>query len=79
MARCSVCGTEVIMIRTKGGRDMPADTRKVYFTLGGQETFITKEGEVLKGTRTALRARPAKTGYVPHYAVCPGKKTEEAE
>lgn len=71
MAKCSSCGAEIIWIKTKAGRTMPVNPEKIWFTEGGQETFITKEGRVVRGERSALRAHPAQTGYISHFATCP--------
>ena len=71
MAKCRSCGEEIMWIKTKAGRSMPVNMERIWFTEGGDETFVTREGKVIRGTRTALRARPAMAGFISHFATCP--------
>lgn len=72
MSKCRNCGADLMWVRTKAGRNMPCNTEKVFFIKGGPETFVTEKGDIVTGTRTAIRVAPAVIGHVPHYTTCPG-------
>lgn len=71
--KCKTCGAPIVFIGTPGGKYMPCDDCVVYYkqSNNGNETFITPNGETIKGER----ANPQKenvTGiaYVPQWATC---------
>ncbi len=70
MARCKSCGAEIDWVTMpKSGKKMPVDVPAVRFTAGGNETFVTRDGEVVRGTRTDWAGGQA--GWIPHFATCP--------
>lgn len=79
MAVCKYCGAWIDWIRTPAGKYMPVGPRPVLIMPDrGAETFITDEGEIVRGQRTLPGAVGGRNiaAYVPHWAHCParGKK-----
>ncbi len=71
--KCRACGASIVFIGTPGGKSMPCDDYTVYYkqTPDGKETFITPNGETVKGERSNPQNEDV-TGiaYVPHWATC---------
>lgn len=69
MARCKACGKEILWIKMKSGKAMPVDPEPYRFCkVVGEytDTFITKDGETVKGIPSVTM-----TGYISHFATCP--------
>lgn len=71
--KCKACGAPIVFIGTLGGKSMPCDDYTVYYkqTPDGKETFITPNGETVKGERSNPQKEDV-TGiaYIPHWATC---------
>lgn len=66
---CRGCGRQILWTRTKGGKSMPCDPELIRFNVcGGNETFVTADGEVKRGMR---RRDGEREGYISHFATCP--------
>lgn len=76
MAICKYCGAWIDWIRTKKGKSMPVESTPVVIVPDrGTETFITDEGEILKGVRTPAGPVGGNlVAYVPHWARCSDRK-----
>lgn len=77
MAWCKYCGARIDWIRTPKGKYMPVEYMPVMVMPDrGEETFVTDEGEVIRGKQTL----PGAVGggniaaYIPHWAGCSGRK-----
>lgn len=72
--KCRACGASIVFIGTLGGKSMPCDDYTVYYkqTPDGKETFITPNGETVKGERVDPRTDENITGiaYIPHWSTC---------
>ena len=72
MAKCKGCGAEIMWIRTKGAQKaMPVDCpgRYYYRSGAGSQTFVTADGEVMRGNLTGNE--DGIMGYRSHFATCP--------
>lgn len=69
MSKCKLCGAEIIWTRMQSGKAMPVDAQPHYFRPDddGHFTFITPEGETMKGEPEEMGIR----GYISHFATCP--------
>ncbi|MBR6861214.1 MAG: hypothetical protein IKM73_07835 [Acidaminococcaceae bacterium] len=66
---CRGCEKRILWTRTKGGKAMPCDPELIRFQpCGGNETFVTPDGAVVRGMR---RRDGEKEGYISHFATCP--------
>ena len=77
MSRCKGCGAEILWIRMKSGKNMPCDPALIPFWWApeGEETFITEEGETVRGTRDGDPEEMTGIGYIPHWATCPKRES----
>lgn len=66
---CKGCGKPIVWILTKRGKAMPCDPERIGFSpeKSGKETFITEDGQVVKGDRQDTAAIQ---GYISHFATC---------
>lgn len=73
MSLCKGCGAPLEWIRTAAGRSMPIDPEPVFVIEGtGPDSFITDEGEVIRGRRAAPEEenRDLPVAFVPHWKTC---------
>ena len=69
---CRGCGQEIIFIKTLKGKTMPVNPDGVYFVpAGGPNTYVTLDGEVIRGREPEQGDRNTRIGYVSHFATCP--------
>ena len=71
MSRCKSCGAEIIWIKMKSGKAMPADAKPISYKLdlhNGNLSLITPDGKVAKGF---FDPDSDKIGYTSHFATCP--------
>lgn len=73
MKKCNQCGAWIDFVTTQAGRHMPVEPRPVVIVPNrGADTFITRDGKMIRGQR----ALPRMEGfgniavYVPHWARC---------
>lgn len=72
MSRCKGCGAEIDWVRMKSGKSMPVDPEPVFVAEGGNQVFITDEGDTITGTAT--ESKTEEVAFVPHWATCPTYK-----
>lgn len=72
MSRCKGCGAEIDWVRMKSGKSMPVDPEPVFVAEGGNQVFITDEGDTITGTET--ESKTGEVAFVPHWATCPTYK-----
>ncbi|MBE6972551.1 MAG: hypothetical protein E7440_01530 [Ruminococcaceae bacterium] len=72
MSRCKGCGAEIDWVRMKSGKSMPVDPEPVFVAEGGNQVFITDEGDTITGTAT--ESKTGEVAFVPHWATCPAYK-----
>lgn len=72
MSRCKGCGAEIDWVRMKSGKSMPVDPEPVFVEEGGNQVFITDEGDTITGTAT--ESKRGEVAFVPHWATCPAYK-----
>ena len=66
---CRGCKKQILWTRTKTGKAMPLNPEAIRFTpAGGPETFVTADGNVIRGKRDGSGAV---IGYISHFATCP--------
>ena len=76
-SRCSGCGAEVIWIRTTANRrKMPVDAEPVWILPNGRDSFVTKDGGIIFGTKIgdAWDDDPDANviqAFESHFATCP--------
>ena len=69
---CRGCGKEIAFIKTVKGKSMPVDPDSVYFVPeGGPNTYVTIDGEVVRGREPHYADKETQIGYVSHFATCP--------
>lgn len=74
MSVCRGCGCPIERVRTTNGRNMPVDPEPVFVIEGGgNERFVTDEGEVITGriARPEEERPELPVGFVPHWKTCP--------
>lgn len=65
---CRGCGEPIRWIITTKLKRMPCDPAAIHFTPGGgPETFVTKDGRVVRGKRDKTGSA---VGYMSHFATC---------
>ena len=69
MSQCRGCGREIIWLHMRSGKHMPVDPEPVFVAGDGKDTFITDEGETIRGTASEMDT--GTVGFVPHWATCP--------
>ena len=69
MSRCRGCGAEIEWLRMKSGKVMPVDPEPVFVAEGGNQVFITDEGETITGSAT--EENTGEVGFIPHWTTCP--------
>lgn len=74
MSRCKYCGEEILFIGIQSGKKMPCDPELIPFWWApeGEETFVTQNGELVRGSRDGEPEEVTDVGYIPHE--CTGKK-----
>lgn len=72
MSKCKSCGAEIIWIKTANGKSMPCDPEAHFVSerSDGNETFVMRDGRVVKGFR-AYGDATSPVGYISHFATCP--------
>lgn len=78
MAICKYCGDWIDWIYTPKGYRPVVPRPVMVMPDCGRETFITDEGEIIRGRRTLPGAAGGGNiaAYVPHWTVCPAKKAQ---
>ena len=72
MGKYKKCEAEIMFIKTKtGGKPMPCDTTKKWYTPGGADRLMTPEGEIVSCTIVSDEKGAAGFGYTSHFATCP--------
>lgn len=71
MSRCKGCGAEIEWQCMKSGKMMPVAPEPVFVAAGGNQVFITDEGETIMGSAT--EENTGEVAFVPHWANCPAK------
>lgn len=74
MSICRGCGHEIDWIRTIVGKNMPVDPAPVFvIESGGNDRFVTDEGEVITGRVACLEeeSRDLPVAFVSHWKTCP--------
>ena len=73
MSICKGCGAEIDWVRMKSGKAMPIDPEPVFVAEGGNQAFITDEGDTITGTATEINT--GTVAFAPHWATCPAYKS----
>ena len=73
MSICKGCGAEIDWVRMKSGKAMPIDPEPVFVAEGGNQVFITDEGDTITGTASEINT--GEVAFVPHWATCPAYKS----
>lgn len=69
---CRGCGQEIIFIKTTKGKTVPVNPDGVYFMpAGGPKTYVTIDGEVIRGRDPIFGDKGTMIGYISHFATCP--------
>lgn len=69
LATCRACGATIRWVITTKLRRMPCDPWQYRFTPGGgNETFVTTDGRVIRGKRSKCGPQ---AGFISHFATCP--------
>lgn len=77
MAKCKACDAEIIWIRTRKGKLMPADADQVNVipARNGKRTYISEAGDVFHGEEASedmnLLFNEYVKGYEVHFGTCP--------
>lgn len=67
---CKGCHAQVLWTQAANGSWMICNPEVILFTPGGgTETFVTPEGKVVRGKRSA----EGQVGYISHWATCPNR------
>lgn len=70
---CRSCGSQIIWVKTKSGKNMPCNTSVVSYMKGGPDKIVTPNGDVISGT--VIHPEPGQDfdgcGYISHFATCP--------
>ncbi len=76
--KCKACGADIVWVKTKSGRAMPCDAKKVDYQKNykGSKVIVTDEGDVVRGeiitpTASGLQMIIDGQGYISHFATCP--------
>lgn len=82
-SKCSYCGRQIIWIRTKVGKNMPADPEIISYRMPevgerATEKIVTEKGEVICANKTDSHQAEG-FGYISHFATCPmaGKRRKK--
>lgn len=69
---CAKCGKQIIWIRTKAGKNMPCDSKFVYYKeqAGGKDRIVLENGEVVAGVVQDCHEYATGHGYISHFATC---------
>ncbi len=82
MKKCNHCGAWIDFVTTQAGRHMPVEPRPVIIrTDRGTETFITRDGKMVRGERALPRVEKFGliAAYTPHWAKCGGERPRRRE
>lgn len=68
---CRQCGSRILWVKTKAGKNMPVDPKLIDYKAvpGGKERIVTPDGGVIAG----VRCEPMEAdgmGYISHFASC---------
>lgn len=71
---CKACGKPIVFITTVAGKKMPCDAmvRAYEPDADGPYTFITGDGQTVRGRIVAAPKDDSKLGRITHWASCPG-------
>ncbi|MDO4305734.1 MAG: hypothetical protein Q4C77_02790 [Eubacteriales bacterium] len=67
---CRKCGKQILFVRTVGGKNMPCDTKFVYYAVGGKDRIVLPNGQVVAGTILENSVGADGWGYISHFATC---------
>ncbi len=75
MPTCKLCGKEITWIKTKSGKNMPVDPKRVPYWDGEYNRcrIVTSYGDVVACELTGKSSETKGFGFVPHWTSC--KKT----
>lgn len=83
MSKCKSCGADIIWIRTASGKNMPCDSKKIYYKPNityGKLNLVLPNGKVTRGD---FDLESDTFGYISHFATCPSaelhRKVQEKE
>lgn len=67
--KCRYCGREIVLVQTEGGRRIPCDPALIPFWWEGlgDEVFVTRDGELVPGSRGGDPEELTDVGYIPHH------------
>lgn len=70
---CKSCGRPLKFLKTPAGKNMPCDTKAVFYIpcRDGPHQAVTGNGVVVRCIILDKPTRDAKAGLVPHWATCP--------
>ena len=69
VSACKACGAPIRWMITEKLKRMPCNLDGVFFNPGGgNETFVSKTGKVIRGKRAV---NGESFGYISHFATCP--------
>ena len=71
---CKLCGAPLVWCKTKDGKELACDAKKVYFVPGvaGREFVVTETGYITSAKLVEPDTPGAWTGHLFHWANCPG-------
>jgi hypothetical protein len=74
MSRCKKCGAAIIFVRTPNGKLMPCDSQAVQYreNEAGKGRIVKDNGQVVKCDTNIPADQATGTGWLPHWASCPG-------
>lgn len=69
---CRSCGKRILWIRTRAGKSMPCDAKRVNYRIkpGGPAKVVTPGGDVISCELVTDPAEASGWGYVPHWSTC---------
>ena len=71
MSKCKSCGAEILWILTRGGKNIPCDPEKVYYSQNdrtGKLVLVLPSGFIDRGDEDSTSE---KFGYISHFSTCP--------
>lgn len=73
MSKCKGCGSEIMWITTKSGKNMPCNAKSVPFWQNpkGRHTVITSSGETFRCDLEGYHQHVTGFGYIVHWETCP--------
>ncbi len=72
LSRCRSCGSPIVWVKTKAGKNMPCNSAIVNYKKDpeGKEKIVTPSGEVVTGRVVSDPADADGNGYISHFATC---------